>query len=78
MLLGAASQRIEYLALEFIGLPWMLEILADWKEHERGAIPGPTECCIIIFIISEFHAMQMDFRNLIDNFFNSFFKIHFP
>lgn len=53
VLLGAASQRIEYLALEFIGLPWMLEILADWKEHERGSIPGPTECCIMLFIISE-------------------------
>lgn len=56
MLLGAASQRIEYLALEFIGtwynVPWMLDILNDWKTHERGAIPGPTECCIIIFIIS--------------------------
>lgn len=52
MLLGAASQRIEYLALEFIGLPWMLDMLADWKEHERGGIPGPTEWCIAIFIIS--------------------------
>lgn len=58
MLLGAASQRIEYLALEFIGLPWMLEILADWKEHERGSIPGPTECCIMLFIISEFINVQ--------------------
>ena len=54
MLLGAASQRIEYLALEFIGTPWMLEILADWKKHERGAFPGPTECSIILYIISEF------------------------
>lgn len=52
VLLGAASQRIEYLALEFIGTPWLLEILADWREHERGSIPGPTECCIMIFIIS--------------------------
>lgn len=52
VLLGAASQRIEYLALEFIGTPWLLDILEDWKKHERGAIPGPTEFCIIIFIIS--------------------------
>lgn len=52
VLLGAASQRIEYLALEFIGTPWLLEILEDWKKHERGAIPGPTEFCIMIFIIS--------------------------
>lgn len=52
MLLGAASQRIEYLALEFIGTPWLLEILDDWKKHERGSIPGPTECCIMVFVIS--------------------------
>lgn len=57
MLLGAESQRIEYLALELIGThlhqDWMLQILADWKEHERGAIPGPTESCILIFILSK-------------------------
>lgn len=52
VLLGAASQRIEYLALEFIGTPWLLEILEDWKKHERGAIPGPTECSIAVYIIS--------------------------
>lgn len=52
VLLGAASQRIEYLALEFIGTPWLLEILDDWRKHERGSIPGPTECCIMIFITS--------------------------
>lgn len=52
VLLGAASQRIEYLALEFIGTPWLLDILDDWRKHERGSIPGPTECCIMIFIIS--------------------------
>lgn len=53
MLLGAASQRIEYLALEFIGTPWMLEILEDWKRHERGALPGPIEFSIIFYIISK-------------------------
>lgn len=52
MLLGAASQRIEYLALELIGTPWMLEILDDWKRHERGAFPGPTECFIMLYIFS--------------------------
>lgn len=56
MLLGAASQRFEYLALELIGTPWMLEVLADWKFRERGAIPGPTEAFIIIFVISKFPA----------------------
>lgn len=52
MLLGAASQRIEYLALEFIGTPWLLEILEEWRKHERGAIPGPTEFSIAVYIIS--------------------------
>lgn len=52
VLLGAASQRIEYLALEFIGTPWFLEILERWKRHERGAFPGPTECGIMFYIIS--------------------------
>lgn len=70
VLLGAASQRIEYLALEFIGLPWMLEILADWKEHERGSIPGPTECCIIMFIISESINVRHD-TNLIQLIINN-------
>lgn len=53
VLLGAASQRIEYLALEFIGTPWLLEVLADWKKHERGALPGPTESSIMFYIISK-------------------------
>lgn len=52
MLLGAASQRIEYLALEIIGTPWLLEVLDYWKRHERGSLPGPTECGIIFYIIS--------------------------
>lgn len=56
--LGAASQRIEYLALELIGTPWMLEVLADWKLRERGAIPGPTELCIMIFVISKLGASR--------------------
>lgn len=53
VLLGAASQRIEYLALEFIGTPWLLEVLEDWKRHERGSFPGPTECSIILYIVSK-------------------------
>lgn len=53
MLLGAASQRIEQLALEIIGLPWMLDILEDWKKHERGSFPGPIECFIILYVFSK-------------------------
>lgn len=89
VLLGAASQRIEYLALEFIGtyggVPWMLDILHDWKTHERGSIPGPTECCIMLFIISliwgEMNSLYSsgivdyvsDLWNVIDFISNSFY-----
>lgn len=65
MLLGAASQRFEYLALELIGTPWTLEILADWKLRERGAIPGPTELSIMIFIISKTQSNQIKTQKLI-------------
>lgn len=53
MLLGAASQRVEFLVLEIIGHPWLLSILDDWKRHERGALPGFVEFGVIIYIISK-------------------------
>lgn len=49
-LLGLASQRIEYVLIEWFGTDWMQDILADWKRRERGAIPGPIECAIILYI----------------------------
>ncbi|XP_044594213.1 transient receptor potential protein [Cotesia glomerata] len=52
MLLGMASQRVEYLAIELFGTAWMREILAGWKKHERGSIPGFVESGVIIYIIS--------------------------
>ncbi|KOX80578.1 Transient receptor potential protein [Melipona quadrifasciata] len=52
MLLGMASQRIEYLAIELFGNAWMLEILAGWKRRERGCIPGFVESGVIIYVIS--------------------------
>lgn len=64
VLLGAASQRIEYLALEFIGTPWMLEILEDWKKHERGSIPGPTELSIMFFVISRWKYAYYNIKHL--------------
>lgn len=70
MLLGAASQRVEYLALEFIGTPWLLDVLADWKRHERGALPGPTEFGIIFYIISR---LRYDRENHI--FYIPFMKV---
>lgn len=47
-----ASQRVEYLILEFIGLPWMMKMLEEWRRHERGAMPGIIECSVIIYVVS--------------------------
>ncbi|KZC10761.1 PREDICTED: transient receptor potential protein [Dufourea novaeangliae] len=52
MLLGMASQRIEYLVIELFGNAWMHEILAGWKRRERGCIPGFVESGVIIYVIS--------------------------
>ncbi|XP_031825417.2 transient receptor potential isoform X1 [Nomia melanderi] len=52
MLLGMASQRIEYLIIELFGNAWMHEILAGWKRRERGCIPGFVESGVIIYVIS--------------------------
>ncbi|XP_023318288.1 transient receptor potential protein [Trichogramma pretiosum] len=52
MLLGAASQRIEVLALELLGPDWVQEMLADWKRRERGQLPGLIESGVIIYVIS--------------------------
>ncbi|KAG8312007.1 hypothetical protein J6590_031470 [Homalodisca vitripennis] len=51
-LLGGASQRIEFLAIEYLGTDWMKEILAEWKRKERGALPGLVESSVILFVIS--------------------------
>ncbi|XP_058806873.1 transient receptor potential protein isoform X3 [Phymastichus coffea] len=52
MLLGAASQRIEYLAIELFGTEWMREVLAGWKRRERGCLPGLVESGVVIYVIS--------------------------
>ncbi|GAB0092353.1 Transient receptor potential protein [Sergentomyia squamirostris] len=52
LLLGLASQRVEYLILELIGTPWLLSLLDEWKKHERGAVPGFIEFFVIIYIMS--------------------------
>ncbi|XP_015121132.1 transient receptor potential protein [Diachasma alloeum] len=52
MLLGMASQRVEYLAIELFGNAWMREILEGWKKHERGCIPGFVESGVMIYVIS--------------------------
>ncbi|XP_039305634.1 transient receptor potential protein isoform X2 [Solenopsis invicta] len=52
MLLGMASQRVEYLIIELFGNDWMREILAGWKKRERGCIPGFVETGVVIYVIS--------------------------
>lgn len=64
MLLCLASQRAEYLLIEWVGTPWMLSILEDWKSRERGALPGLIECCVIVYVISEYNLSFFNIRIL--------------
>ncbi|XP_063831875.1 transient receptor potential protein isoform X1 [Ostrinia nubilalis] len=52
MLLSLASQRAEYLVLEWSGIRWLQELVEHWKEHERGSLPGLIEFTVIIYIAS--------------------------
>ncbi|CAH1959081.1 unnamed protein product [Acanthoscelides obtectus] len=52
MLLGAASQRIEILALEWFGTDWVQDMVKEWKRKERGALFGIAECGVILYVIS--------------------------
>ncbi|EFX85740.1 hypothetical protein DAPPUDRAFT_309057 [Daphnia pulex] len=84
-LLGLASQRVEYLLIEWFGTEWMQEIMEDWKRRERGSIPGPIELFIMLYIFghiwAEVHSLWSDglmeyitdLWNLIDFTSNSFF-----
>lgn len=59
VLLGMASQRVEYLFIELFGNEWMRKILAGWKKHERGSIPGFVETGVVIYVISNVKAMRI-------------------
>ncbi|XP_046971020.1 transient receptor potential protein [Vanessa cardui] len=52
MLLSLASQRAEYLVLEWSGISWLQELVEFWKSRERGSLPGLIESTVIIFIAS--------------------------
>ncbi|XP_065082412.1 transient receptor potential protein-like [Ochlerotatus camptorhynchus] len=85
MLLGAASQRVEYLAIEWFGPDWLQEILTEWKRKERGSLPGMAECLVIIYVISLiWHEIKSlwndglveyvtDLWNIVDFISNSFY-----
>lgn len=62
MLLALASQRAEFLAIEWFGPDWMKEILKEWIRKERGSIPGLIESFIILYIISKFDCKLMVLR----------------
>ncbi|KAI8440838.1 hypothetical protein MSG28_009149 [Choristoneura fumiferana] len=52
LLLSLASQRAEFLVLEWSGISWLQELVEYWKEHERGSLPGLIEFTVIIYIAS--------------------------
>ncbi|KAK7083512.1 hypothetical protein SK128_014326 [Halocaridina rubra] len=52
MLLALASQRIEYLLIEWFGNAWLRSLLEDWKIRERGSLPGLVELCVMMYIFS--------------------------
>ncbi|XP_071043671.1 transient receptor potential-gamma protein [Parasteatoda tepidariorum] len=51
LLLIMASQRVETLAMEWIGTEYLREILQYTREHERGKPPGIVESAIVLFVI---------------------------
>ena len=40
------------LGAEYFESPFLAEMLADWNKHERGALPSPIECMIILWVIA--------------------------
>lgn len=54
VLLSLASQRAEYLVLEWSGISWLQELVEFWKARERGSLPGLIESTVILFIASKF------------------------
>ncbi|XP_066978141.1 transient receptor potential protein isoform X2 [Macrobrachium rosenbergii] len=85
MLLALASQRIEYLLIEWFGNAWLRSLLEDWKIRERGSLPGLVELFIVMYVFSLIWAeikslwndgmleYIKDLWNIIDFVTNSFF-----
>lgn len=61
-LLALASQRAEFLALEWIDTDWTKSILEEMTRKERGSIPGPIEAFIIMYIISKSTKVERRYR----------------
>ncbi|KAF5277599.1 hypothetical protein FQA39_LY06092 [Lamprigera yunnana] len=62
--LSMASQRVENIVLEFFDVDWIKEMMLEWKRKERGALPGVTECVVIVYVIS---LMYVEVRSLWEN-----------
>ncbi|KAJ8922824.1 hypothetical protein NQ315_007859, partial [Exocentrus adspersus] len=52
-LLGAASQRVEILFLEWFGTSWVQDLVREWKRKERGALFGMAEYGVILYVASK-------------------------
>lgn len=63
--MALASQRAEYVLIEWFGTEWMQEILEDWKRRERGSIPGPIELFIMLFV---FGWLPLTIINFLDKY----------
>ncbi|CAG7720431.1 unnamed protein product [Allacma fusca] len=50
-LLAAASQRLEFVVLEFFGNAWIHQLLQEWQLKERGGLPGLVESAIVLYIV---------------------------
>jgi len=84
-LLALASQRIEYVLIEWFGPDWLVDMMEEWKIKERGSIPGPVELFIMMYVCgniwSEVYSLYStglkeylsDLWNIIDLNANMFF-----
>lgn len=54
VLLGAASQRVEVVVLEWFGTKWMLEVVEEWRRKERGGVLGFAEYGVVLFVSSKY------------------------
>ena len=54
---AGASQRVEKLVLRLLAdsfpeAKWLEIIVLNWDKHERGSLPSPMECIIIIWVLA--------------------------
>ena len=40
------------IASDTFDAPWLKEMVAEWNQHERGSLPSPIECIIIIWVLA--------------------------